>query len=220
MLSNDMIPFLVALDGNNNREWFQANKKRYEAAIKEPSLAFIDALSVPMTEVSPHLKVIAKSQGGSLFRIYRDVRFSKDKRPYKTHVAMRFDHELGGPGAYFQVSPGHASIGIGMFMVDKDRLAQLRDAVIADPDGFAKAKSDIQALGFDWYGDNALKRGPKGYPKEHPHMDALKRKSWAFVRDIPIEHILEDDFHERLAGYYDEAMPMMRFMADACGLPL
>jgi uncharacterized protein (TIGR02453 family) len=111
--------FLSQLASNNEREWFYANKNRYVSAVQDPALQFIADFAPKLAGISQHFVADPRSQGGSLFRIYRDTRFSKDKTPYKTHVAMRFGHVAGlgvhAPGFYLHIEPGSSYAGVGLW---------------------------------------------------------------------------------------------------------
>ncbi|MGI9427261.1 MAG: DUF2461 domain-containing protein, partial [Bythopirellula sp.] len=117
-----LLHFLNDLTKHNKRDWFQANKSRYEQELLAPALAFIEAMKEPLGKISPYFQAIPKKQGGSLMRIYRDVRFSKDKRPYKTNVGIHFRHEAGcdvhAPGFYFHIEPDEVFIGAGIWHPD------------------------------------------------------------------------------------------------------
>ena len=128
--------FLRDLRKNNDREWFLAHKDVYERDVNEPALAFISAFAAPLRKISPHLVADARPIGGSLFRIYRDVRFSNDKRPYKTHVGIHFRHRSAGdahaPGFYLHLEPGSpiAVIRVGpglMLFAEQARFKELCD---------------------------------------------------------------------------------------------
>src|SRR5439155_14951950 len=108
--SRELFAFLRELAENNDREWFAANKARYVAEVQEPALAFIEDVGLRLSDVSRHLVADPRTTGGSLFRIYRDVRFAKDKSPYKTHIGIQFRHERArdahAPGVYLPLEPG------------------------------------------------------------------------------------------------------------------
>ena len=115
----ELFAFLRALDKNNNREWFQANKKRFERDVRDPMLRFIADFGSQLDKISTRFVADPRPNGGSLFRIYRDVRFSKDKRPYKTNVGAHFRHQAGkdahAPGFYFHMEPGEVFGGSGIY---------------------------------------------------------------------------------------------------------
>src|SRR5215831_17653281 len=110
-----LFSFLSDLRANNSREWFAANKERYEEELLEPALVFINAFAPRLEKISPHFRADARASGGSLFRIYRDTRFSKDKSPYKTNLGIHFRHERAkdahAPGYYLHIGPGEVYAG-------------------------------------------------------------------------------------------------------------
>src|SRR5919109_4464178 len=176
----ELFGFLAELKDHNDREWFAANKARYEADVLEPALAFIEDFEPHLRAISPHLRADARRVGGSLFRIYRDTRFSKDKTPYKTTAGIYFRHErskeLRAPGFYLHLAPGEVFAGGGIWHPDTPTANRIREAIAADPDVWRAATDDI-ALG---QGD-ALKRVPQGFDKDHPLADDLKRKDFAAI---------------------------------------
>ena len=118
-LPKDFFRFFRELDANNNRPWFLEHKERYQASVVQPLLGFIEAMAGPLADISPHYRAIAKANGGSLFRIYRDTRFARDKTPYKTHAACHFRHERGrdahAPGFYVHFENGRLFFGGGIW---------------------------------------------------------------------------------------------------------
>ena len=136
----ELFGFLAELKDHNDRDWFNANKARYEADVLEPSLAFIEDFAPYLHQISPHLRADARRVGGSLFRIYRDTRFSKDKTPYKTTAGIWFKHEqskdVHAPGFYLHLAPGDVFAGGGIWHPDTRTLTKIRDAIVADPEGW------------------------------------------------------------------------------------
>src|SRR5262245_48947572 len=131
-----LFSFLEDLGANNNREWFTANKQRYEEQLLEPALAFIGAFGQRLEKISPHFSADARPSGGSLFRIYRDTRFSKDKRPYKTNLGLHFRHERAkdahAPGYYLHIGPDEVFAGGGIWHPGADVATRIREAIVAD----------------------------------------------------------------------------------------
>ena len=115
---DETIKFLNELAANNNREWFAVNKHRYESLVVDRTFAFIIAMGDELRKISSHFEAIPKKQGGSLMRVYRDTRFSKDKTPYKTNIGIQFRHEAGrdvhAPGYYMHIEPGDVFVGAGL----------------------------------------------------------------------------------------------------------
>ena len=133
----ELFEFLLELRTNNNREWFQANKGRYDRHVKEPLLQFIQDFEPSLHSVSTRFIADARANGGSMFRIYRDVRFSKDKSPYKTQAAVQFRHEAGksahAPGFYLHLDPNEIFVGVGIWRPDSSSLAKIRNAIVVEP---------------------------------------------------------------------------------------
>ena len=221
--SPDLFTFLRDLTQHNDREWFKANKKRYEQHVKEPALQFIADFDGPLHGISPHFQAIPKAVGGSLFRIYRDTRFSRDKTPYKTHTGLHFRHELGknahAPGFYLHLAPDEVFCGIGIWMPDNPTLTKIRDAIVADPDAWSALKLDLQAAGFSWMTGDALKRPPRGYDKEHVHVEDLKLKSFAVSRSFDESQATRPDFFGAVGNAFADSAPLARFICRALAVP-
>jgi uncharacterized protein (TIGR02453 family) len=219
----DLFEFLSELEDNNNRDWFQANKPRYERHVKGDALAFIRAFEQPLHAVSPHFRAIPKAVGGSLFRIYRDVRFSKDKSPYKTHTGVHFRHaaakDAHAPGFYLHLAPGEVFGAFGVWMPPNPVLNKIRDAIVARADEWADIQQGLAVASMPCHVGDGLKRVPRGYDKEHPHAEALKRKSHAATHAFTPEQATQPDFMDRYAASCQQAAPLMRFICDAVGVP-
>src|ERR687898_2540430 len=149
--SPELFSFLSDLRANNDREWFAANKHRYEDHLLEPALDFIAAFAPRLEKISPHFRADPRPSGGSLFRIYRDTRFSKDKTPYKTNVGIHFRHELAkdarAPGFYLHLSPGEVFAGGGIWHPDGPTLTAIRQAIVDDPDRWRAATEGLELGG-------------------------------------------------------------------------
>ena len=179
--------FLGQLERNNDKAWFEAHRGEYEAHIREPALAFIEDVAEWFEAERLPYVAEAKKAGGSLGRIHRDVRFSKDKSPYNTHAHMGFhhrkateDHPLPGVGVWWDRSG--ASVGAGCWMGGTPVLNKIRDAIVEDPDGWTKAKKGL-VMEHKAYAP-PLKTAPRGYDKEHPLIEDLKRTTFAV--DVPM----------------------------------
>ena len=174
-----LVQFLDDLAKNNNREWFGEHRGRYESAVVEPVLNFIRAMKPRLMEISPYLMVEASKVGGSLFRIYRDTRFSKDKTPYKTHIGIRFPHvefkHSAGPGLYMHISSESVYLATGVWHPESPALARIRATIDKDPERWLDARDerDFRKL-YDLAGDS-LKSAPRGYNKNHPLIEDLRR---------------------------------------------
>ena len=220
----EILRFLGQLAKNNNRQWFQKNKDRYESEVREPLLKFIEAFEPRLEKISPHFVADARRTGGSLFRIYRDTRFSHDKRPYKTHAGVQFRHErakdVHAPGFYLHIEPKQAFIGVGIWHPDSDTLKLLRDAIVENPAKWKRAKSAKSFTAeFELAGDS-LKRAPKGYDPDHPLIEDLRRKDFIAVTKLKEKDLVAPGFLDSFTKTCTAAKPFMRFLAEACGLEL
>ncbi len=217
--TDQTLKFLTELSDNNNRDWFQEQKPRYETQVREPSLAFITAMQPLLAEVSKHFIVSAKKTGGSLMRVYRDTRFSKDKTPYKTNIGIHFRHEAGkdihAPGYYVHIGLEEIFVGAGIWRPDNSALNKIRDAIVEDPPSWEKhtQKPPFSEL-FQLKGDS-LKRPPRGYDPEHQCLTDLKRKDFIASHHLGHDAILQDDFAEQVCELYSVASPFMNFLCNA-----
>lgn len=213
----ELFGFLAALEEHNDRDWFAANKGRYEADLLEPALAFIEDFEPHLLAISPHLRADARRVGGSLFRIYRDTRFSKDKTPYKTTAGIYFKHErskdVRAPGFYLHLAPGDVFAGGGIWHPDTKTANAIRQAIADDPEGWRAATAGVE-LG---QGD-ALKRVPQGFDKHHPLAEDLKRRDFAAIERMSEDEATAPGFLERYARACQSMAPLMRFLCGAVGV--
>jgi uncharacterized protein (TIGR02453 family) len=216
-VSRDLFAFLAALRRHNNREWFNANKDRYLAEVRDPMLEFIASIAVPLTRISRHIAVDPRPSGGSLMRIYRDTRFSRDKTPYKTNVGMHFGlnaaKEAETPGYYLHLAPGDVFMGAGIWHPGADSLRAIREAIVKDPRGWKAAKRG--GLSHD---EATLKRPPRGFDPDHPLIDDLKRLSFTSGARSNERQACAPDFAARFVAACRREAPLMRFLARAMGL--
>jgi uncharacterized protein (TIGR02453 family) len=168
---------------NNNREWFAANKSRYEATLRDPFLHLIGDLAAPLQKISTHYRADPRPSGGSMFRIYRDTRFSNDKTPYKTWLGARLFHErlrqVPAPSFYLHIQPADSFIGGGLWHPESPTLKRVRDFIIDNPAAWRKAVHNKRFGEKFAMGGDSLTRPPRGYPAEHELIDDIKRKSFA-----------------------------------------
>lgn len=215
--------FLTELEDNNDRVWFNANKDRYLRHVQEPVLQFINDLAPRLRKVSPHFLADPRPVGGSLFRIYRDTRFSKDKTPYKTHIAMSFRHEAVGdvhaPGFYLHLQPGACYAGMGLWRPEAPVAQKIRQAILDDPDAWKKA-SRGKAFVAVWKIDgDSLARPPKGVDPDHPFVEDLKRKDFTAGTRLSQKQVLSAGFIDDYARMCKTASPFMAFLCEAVGVP-
>lgn len=211
--------FLKDLAAHNDRDWFQANKGRYEDHVKVPALRFIEDFAPRLAKISPHFQAGPRS----LFRIHRDVRFSNDKSPYKTATGIQFRHDRGkdahAPGFYFHIEPGHVFVAAGMWHPDGPSLRKVRERIVEEPAAWKKAVRGKAFSGtFTREGDR-LKRPPRGFDPEHPLLDDLLFKDHIAVRNETQAFVLAPDLPARLARHYRAAASYMRFLCAAVDAP-
>lgn len=220
-LTSDLFRFLEELKANNDRIWFKSNQARFEQTVREPLLAFIAAFEEPLANISPSMLAIAKKSGGSMFRIHRDTRFSKDKSPYKTWAAVQFRHEAGrdahAPCYYLHLAPGDVFVGAGIWHPDRAALDAIRVLIDEKPAKWVKARDAVLLAGWDLEGD-ALKRIPRGYAAEHPLADDLRRKDFIAVRRLSEQDVVQSGFLQRYTDLCREPIELMKFLTEALGL--
>ena len=220
----ELFEFLRELAEHNERDWFSANKARYEAQVQEPALAFIEDFGYRLQEISPHFRADTRKTGGSLFRIYRDTRFSKDKTPYKTNTGMYFKHERAkdahAPGFYLHLAPGQVFAGGGIWHPDTATATKLRQAIVADPDGWREATREPPfSEALDIGGDNEmLKRVPSGFPADHEFADDLRRRDYFGWTQLSEEKATAPAFLDEYTRICEAAAPLMRFICRALDL--
>jgi len=216
------IPFLRDLALNNNKSWFTENKERYEALVREPALSFIEAMAERLPELSPHFRAVSKKSGGSLMRVYRDIRFSKDKTPYKTNIGIQFRHEQGkdvhAPGFYVHIEPGSCFLGAGIWHPEPKTLGRIRDFIVDNPGGWKTARDD-QSMGdeFALVGES-LRRPPTGYPSDHELIDDIKRKDFLAGKDIDCAEVTRSSLPDLVTKSFGRTDRLMRFLCAAVGV--
>ncbi len=218
-----LFKFLRDLAANNERDWFKAHQDEYEQHVREPALEFVNDFAGPLRKISPHFVADSRKVGGSLFRIQRDTRFSKDKTPYKTNTGVHFRHEAASnvhaPGYYMHIAPEGSYIGIGIWRPETKVAYAIRGHIDENQAAWKKATTAKRFTDvFTMEGDR-LKRPPKGYDEDHPLIEELKRKDFIASTRVPQSAITSDHFLEDFAGYCKRATPMMKFLCEAVGVP-
>jgi len=214
-----LFSFLRDLEKNNRREWFQENKNRYEDHLKDPALRFISDFGPQLRKISHQFNAIPKAVGGSLFRIYRDVRFGKNKSPYKTHLGIQFRHReaknVHAPGFYLHLEPGANMIGIGIWHPDGPSLTKIRAGIDQDPKGWKRVRDGKSFRQAFEIGGESLKRPPRGYDKDHPLIEDLKRKDFIAFAKLSQEQVLAPDFMKLFANHCRAGAPFIRWLCGA-----
>lgn len=214
-----LFSFLKDLKSHNERAWFQANKGRFEVEARDPLLRFVAAFSEPLAGISKHFVADPRPSGGSMFRIYRDTRFAKDKSPYKTHLAAHFPHRscgedgVYGPGFYLHLEPGASFAGGGLWHPDSEALRKVRAAIATK----AKAWKAIRDLGLEIQGES-LKRVPQGFPQDHPFAEHLKLKDFYIGTEFTDKEVLSAEFPRQFTEACRQAGPLVAFVCKALDL--
>lgn len=220
----DALRFLRDLARNNRREWFEAHRETYEVEVQQPLLALLDELDVRLASLAPEL---AADRKRSVFRIYRDIRFSKDKSPYKTHVAFWVGHRAfegsrpaihGGAGIYFHLEPGRSIIAGGMWMPPAPALAKIRAALNDDLAGFEAARRRLRPTFGELSQESVMKRPPRGFGTDHPAAKWLRYRSFTASRPVAGVDLRRPDLPDRLGRAYKPIIPLIRWLNTALGL--
>ena len=209
--------FLRDLNQNNNRDWFAANRDRYLADVEEPMLQFINDFAPLLRTISPAYIVDRRKIGGSMYRIYRDTRFSEDKTPFKSWLAARFEHEArkkveSVPGFYLHLGIDHCFAGGGVYHVERPGLTRIRQRIVGEPAEWRRAKAGLEIQG------EQLKRGPAGFPLAHEFIEDLKRQQIYTLTKLSEEDVVAEGFLERFAEECRRAAPLIEFQTKALGL--
>ncbi len=210
--------FFAELARHNDRQWFEENKARYVEDVRDPLLRFIETFGPRLGKISRQLVADPRPVGGSLFRIHRDTRFSRDKTPYKAHAGISFHHAAGrdvhAPLFYLHLQPGMVFAAGGLWRPPAEAVKQVRDAIVARPDAWRRA---IRACPLTRE-DDRLKRPPRGYDPEHPLIEDLKRQTFITSTRFTQAQACAPDFVDRFARACTSAAPLMHFLTGAVGL--
>ncbi|MBV9903343.1 MAG: DUF2461 domain-containing protein [Alphaproteobacteria bacterium] len=225
-LPKDFFAFFKELKQNNDRAWFEDNKQRFRDSVQAPLSAFIEDMRAPLAKISKQFVADPRPNGGSMFRIYRDVRFSKDKRPYKEHAGVQFRHamakDIHAPSFYMHFGDGEVFYGGGMYMPDPPALGKIRDAIVKSPAKWKAIKADKAFVKmFGPLGtDHTLAKAPRGYDPEHPLIGDIKLKSFFAIHDANAKEAQSPKFPNDVAAAFKAATPLMKFLCASQGAPL
>ncbi len=209
VIPKDTISFLKELKLNNNRDWFNENKQRFnsiQCEVKEFA-----------NEVNESLKKSDDIEKLKIFRIYRDLRFSKDKTPYKKNIGMAFHRakpELRG-GYYLEISADESFIAVGFWNPNKEDLLRIRKEIEVDGHEFKSVINHNKIK--DVWGEikgQEVKTSPKGFNADHRHVDLIKKKQFIFIKKLKDEEILDENFRKNLVNYFISIRPFFDYMSE------
>jgi uncharacterized protein (TIGR02453 family) len=211
--SRDFLSFFNELEANNSKEWFHANKARFEASVREP---FRDFLAVVNTELAAQSVPLSADLKKSISRPNRDIRFSNDKSLYKTYIAGTLTREPGemSPGLmYINLSPTEIFVGGGFYEVQPEELTALRRGILKKPDAWLAITRNLEKSGHPLSQENALKRMPKGFEEavDSPVADAIRLKGFVAKMILKPKDLADPDLPQRIAVFGKTILPLIRF---------
>lgn len=217
--------FLRELEQNNEKAWWEENKDRYVTLVREPALEFINDFGAEIKKISPHFSADSRTVGGSLMRPYRDVRFSKDKTPYKTNVGIQFRHEavrdVHAPGFYLHLEPRANFAGVGLWHPETATARTIRQSIYERPSEWKAAtrgKTFSDAWSIDPGEDETFKRVPREFEADFAFADDLRMKSFVAGANLTQASVTAGSFSDELSGRFRKAGPFARFLCEAVGL--
>ena len=219
----ELFQFFRQLKRHNNREWFLAHKQQYETGVRDPCLRFIEDFRPRLHKISPHFIADPRRTGGSLLRIYRDMRFRPDGDPYQTMVAARFPHaawkKTPAPGFYLHIEPGTSFLGSGLWHPDPETRNSVREAIVTNPTRWQKILSNKRFQKLCELSSASTKRTPPGVDPDHPLAEDLKRKDYITVTYFNDEQVCAADFLDQVTQACKATAPFMEFLTRALSLP-
>ncbi|NOT07294.1 MAG: DUF2461 domain-containing protein [Gemmatimonadales bacterium] len=216
-LPAESLRFLRDLAAHNDKAWFSANRDRYERDLLAPAKELAEAVGRELVSPFPEIT------GGALTRLHRDVRFSKDKQPFHTHIGVHYWHREGRkmevPGFFLRIDAKQLLLGTGLHQPEPDVLRRIRVAIDKDPKGWQRAARD-KAFLRTWGGldGESLKRVPAPWATDHPDANDLKRKDFTAFLTLPAAEATKPRFANLAAGHWRDSAPLMAFLFRAMGL--
>jgi uncharacterized protein (TIGR02453 family) len=214
----ELFDFLRQLKRHNNRDWFVRNKVRYENTVRDPALEFITSFGPHLHKLSPHFVADPRPSRGSLLRIYRDTRFSSDKRPFKTHVGIHFSHASGkdahAPVFYLHLEPDNPFAAAGVWHPDNSALTKIRMAIVAEPEQWAKVRRKLELEG------DSLKRPPRGFDPNHRFINDIRRKDFIASVGLTEAQVCGAGFMRDFTAACRTTLPLVDFTTKALGLEI
>ncbi len=220
--TSDLFRFLSELETHNNRDWFQANKERYEKSVRDPFLQFVTDLQPRLKKISPRFVADPRPVGGSMMRIYRDTRFSKDKTPYKTSVMATFWHdkskEEAAPSFYMRLHPGDSATGGGIWHPEPVALKKIRKAIVDRTTQWKSIRTGKVFGTSCGMAGESLKRPPTGFAADHPFIEDIKRKDFAVTMPLDDKTVVSASFMDDVVDSFRATTPFLEFLTRAIGL--
>ncbi len=219
--TNRTFEWLEGVQANNNKAWFEAHRPAWEADVREPALAYIEAMGPELRRISKHFTAVAKRSGGSLMRTHRDMRFARDAQPYKTNIGIQFRHERGrdvhAPGFYVHVEPGQCFLGAGIWRPEPAALRAIRQEIADRPAAWRRVASARFSERFELRGER-LSRPPKGYSADAPCIEDLRRKDFIALTEVSDAFVRRRQLPSDSAALFARTAPLMRFLCGALDL--
>ncbi len=214
--------FLRQLARHNERAWFKSHQASYERDVREPFLAVIAALQVPLASISPRFRADPRKVGGSLFRVQRDTRFAADKQPYKTWAGARLFHERHrerpAPSFYLHIQPGECFVGAGLWHPESATLKRIRTFIADNPAAWRRAAHGRDfAARYEFWGEK-LTRAPQGYAPDHPLIEDLKLKSYAAGCALDDALVLSPRLVAEVGAHLHRLAPLVDYLCAALDL--
>lgn len=222
MFSKATLNFLDQLAAHNERAWFETHKTQYENLVRAPALDFIAAMAPALQTFAPHFSADPRKMGGSLMRVYRDIRFSRNKTPYKTNIGIQFRHELAkdvhAPGFYVHIATDGCLLAAGCWHPEPEVLGKIRDLVAQHPEQWFAAR-DAKPFSDHWSLDGErLSRPPRGYDPTHPAIEDIKRKDFVAVAPLSFNEAISSNLVKLAGQRFAETVPLMNFLCTALGV--
>ncbi len=218
----ESLQFLSDLSENNSREWFTPRKAQYEALVRDPFLALIEAMQPALAKISPHFRADPKPIGGSLFRLYRDARFSNDKSPYKPWAGARFFHERAklspAPSFYLHIAPGNSFVGGGIWHPQPPTQRKIREFILENPSSWVEATQGAQFKSHFSLGGDTLVRPPRGFDANHPLINDIKRKDFVAARPLTDAQVCHSGLLTQVATCSASCAPLIDYLCAALEL--
>ena len=223
MFTKATFTFLDELAANNNREWFEEDRPRYELLVRSPALEYIEQMVPVLEKIAPNFRADARKVGGSLMRVNRDTRFSNDKTPYKTNIGIQFRHaqckDVHAPGFYVHIATDECFLAAGCWHPEPEARGKIRDLIVEDTDQWIAAR-DQKRFTRRWaLSGDRLNRPPRGYDAAHLALDDLKRKDFIGVSPLTQDEVLSDTLVRLTGARFTAAVPFMSFLCKALEIP-